>query len=164
LCAAGNPNTPVITEGPEWHGNAAVRKLGEYTRSVKLVKATLAYARGQAARYLKDIDAGPVSRHALILEAGFDTKAAYHVARLIGQANAIAAGRPCLPLDPQTFEFCRMLRAGEVSVSVWIEYLEGFSVHEEGIVRDANRNLPEEPDYAALATASVQLHRAAWRW
>lgn len=102
-------------------------------------------------------------RPELQAEFGYDTKYAYHVARLAMQGvQFMNEGTLTLPLPADEHDLCMEIRTGHYTYDEVIEIIEYFD--EILVAAVESTDLPEQPDREAITKLVVQLHKLHWEW
>lgn len=166
MAAQGNPSIILVLYLPAYTivtdaGRELLAKRDMFA-SCEVGKRFLGYMTSQKMRLIGETGGMGVKRPELIGAHGFDTKYAYHVARLGFQGvEFLETGTLQLPLVGEAKEFCMAIRKGELDITDVLTRCGELERKLKDLI-DGESRLPERPDFAAINEYLVASHQSHW--
>jgi uncharacterized protein len=160
LVEKGNPNIVSSLCAPDYTGPAAaeLRGLLPAIHCQQTAQQFVGMALAQIRKYWSGALAA--SRAPLVDQFGYDTKFAYHIARLVDELREfVPTGRITYPL--RTAGALRLVRRGLLSQAEWNRVVPDIEAQFK-ILADQAKRLPPTPDVEALNRAVLKMYEKYW--
>lgn len=120
------------------------------------------YATKQKERMARERAGHTPNRPEIVEKYGYDCKYAMHIVRLALQGEEIlSTGNISLPMREEDRTLCLDVRHGKYTEQEALDMIEEMLVRID--TAGKNSDLPPEPDHAAVAALSRQIHEGYWQ-
>lgn len=167
LAAQGNPSILILLYLPEYSISTLVGlellAQRDMFASRESGKRFLGYLISQKMRLTGETGGMNVKRPELIEKHGYDTKYAYHMARLGFQGvEFMETGRLKLPLAGEARDFCLAIRQGEIDLNTVLTRCGEMERQLKDLI-EGGSPLPEQPDFEIINQYLVSTYQAHWK-
>lgn len=167
LAAQGNPSILILLYLPKYtietSAGSELLTRRDMFASRESGKRFLGYLTSQKMRLIGEAGGMDVKRPELIEKHGYDTKYAYHMARLGFQGvEFLETGRLKLPLTGEAYEFCLAIRKGQLELNAVLTRCGEMERRLKDLI-DGESQLPEVPNATAINQYLIEAHQTHWR-
>ena len=166
LAEQGNPSILILLYLPEYTiktlaGNELVA-LRYMFSSIEAGKRFLGYLTSQKMRLTGEAGGIGVRRPELVAKHGYDTKYAYHMARLGFQGvEFLETGAMTLPMHGEAKDFCLAIRNGELELNDVLNRCGQIERRLKDLI-DGESSLADKPDRRIINEFLIRSHLAHW--